>query len=101
MAGLTQREKALDQAIDHCGIALDKFANTESCIRDVMRRIGATASDYDFVRSRVAVRVKTAAAIARADGLIGSTERMLDRFEQDDKEWERKGKALGFKFWDK
>lgn len=98
MAGLTQREKALDQAIDRCGIALDKFANTDSCIREVMRRIGASASDYDFVRARVAVRVKTAAAIARADGLIGTTESMLDRFEQDDKEWERKGRELGLKF---
>lgn len=98
MAILTRREKELEHAIDHCGIPLDKFSNTDTCIRDVMRRIGASPSDYDFVRARVAVRVKTAAAIARADGLISGTEKMLSQFEQDDKEWERKGRELGFKF---
>lgn len=101
MATTSQREKDLDRAIDRCGIPLEQFANTESCVREVMRRIGATESEHDYVKSRVAVRVKTAAALGRADALIGSTEKMLDQFDQDDKEWERKGKALGFKFWDK
>lgn len=101
MAVLNQREQDLDKAIDNCGIPLQKFTNTESCVRDVMRRIGADGSEYEFVKSRVALRVRTAGVLGRVDALIGDTERMLDRFEQDDKEWERKGKALGFKFWDK
>lgn len=101
MVVLNQRERELDKAIDSCGIPLQKFTNTESCIRDVMRRIGAKSSEYEFVKSRVALRVRTAAALGRADALIGDTERMLDQFEQDDKEWERKGRAMGFKFWDK
>ena len=98
MAVSSQREKDLDRAIDRCGIPLEKFENTESCVREVMRRIEASESDYGFVKSRVAVRVKTAAALGRADTLIGSTEKMLYRFEQDDKEWEKKGKDLGFQF---
>ena len=65
-----------------------------------MRRIGAEESEYDFVKSRVALRVRTADVLGRTDALIEDTERMLDQFEQDDKEWERIGKTLGFKFRD-
>ena len=91
----SQREIDLDRAIDRCGIPMEKFKNTEFCVREVMRKIGASESDYEFVKSRVALRVKTAVVLARADALIGNAEKTLDQFEKDDQEWERKGKDLG------
>lgn len=94
---MTQREKELDGAIDKCGLPLETFSVTP-LIQDVMRRIGAEPSEYDFVKSHIAARVRIAATLGRADSLISGTERMLNRFEQEDKEFERIGKALGFKF---
>ncbi len=92
----SQRERDLDKAIDNCGIPLNKITNTESCVQDVMRRIGASESEHEFVKSRIALRVRTAAVLARADSLIDNAEKTLDQFEKEDKEWERKGEDLGF-----
>lgn len=98
---MTHREKELDGAIDKCGLPLEEFSMTPSFIQDVMSRIGAESSEYDFVKSGIAARVRVAAALGRADSLINDTENMLNRFKQDDKEFERIGKSLGFKFWNK
>lgn len=92
---LTDRQKALDKAIEQCGIQLNK---SESCLCRVMHAIGAMASETSFVRQRIELRLRTAALLDRTDDFISNTEKMLDLFEKDDKEWRRKGRALGFDF---
>lgn len=94
---LTTRQQMLDREIGRCGIKLD---GTDSCIRKVMRAVGASDREESFVRSRIALRLRAKAALQEADELTGRTESMLDDFRKDDEEWERKGRRLGFKFWD-
>lgn len=90
---LTDRQKQLDRLIDNCGVQLDA---TNGCVEKVARAIGATSSEFDFVRQRIELRLRTAELFDKADTFISNTERMLDQFEKDDEEWRRKGKALGF-----
>lgn len=93
---LTSRQQELDRRIENCGIKLD---TSNSCLKKVMRATVATSSEEDYVRSRIALRLKTQALLDETDDFINRTEKMLEDFEKDDKEWERKGRALGFDFW--
>lgn len=94
---LTDRQKQLDRAIEGCGVKLD---NSRSCLRKVMSKIGASASEEAFVAQRIQLRLRTNTLLGETDKFIADTEAMLDRFKKDDEEWERRGKNLGFNFWD-
>lgn len=98
MTTMTPRQKALDKAIDSCGLSLQEFKMTDVCIREVMRRINAVDSEFEFVKSRINVRVRAAEALNKADYLVSKTERTLDHFMKEDEEWERRGSELGIKF---
>ena len=86
----------MDNKIVNSGIKLD---SSNACLKKVMRTIGATSSEEDYVRSRIILRVRTQSLLDETDDFINRTEKMLDYFEKDDKEWERKGRSLGFDFW--
>ena len=92
---LSEREKQLDRAIDDTGVKLD---TSERCLRQVMRAIGASPSEELFIRERIALRLRTEVLLGKTDKFISDTEAMLDRFEKDDEEWRRRGRALGFDF---
>lgn len=92
---LTERQKQLDRAIDASGVRLD---SSDRCLRQIMRIIGASSSEESYVRERIALRLRTEALLGKTDKFISDTEAMLDRFERDDEEWRRRGKALGFDF---
>lgn len=92
---LTERQRQLDRAIDGTVVKLDA---SERCLRQVMRAIGASPSDELFIRERIALRLRTEALLGKTDKFISDTEVMLDRFERDDEEWRRRGRALGFDF---
>lgn len=92
---LTDRQKQLDKLIDGCGIKLN---STNSCVEKVARAIGATSSELGFVQQRIELRLRTAALLNITDEFISNTEQMLDRFENDDEEWRRKGEKFGFNF---
>lgn len=92
---LTDREKELDHKIEVCGMRLD---NTNGCLRNVMRRIGALQGEEAFVKSRIALRIRTANLLSDTDKQFNDMENMLERFKKEDEEWERKGRELGFKF---
>ena len=92
---LTERQKQLDRAIDDTGVKLD---TSERCLRQVMRAIGASPSEELFIRERIALRLRTEVLLGKTDKFISDTEAMLDRFEKDDEEWRRRGRALGFDF---
>lgn len=94
---LTDRQKQLDRAIEGCGVKLD---NSRSCLRKVMSKIGASASEEAFVAQRIQLRLRTNTLLGETDKFIADTEAMLDRFKKDDEEWKRRGKNLGFNFWD-
>lgn len=95
---LTERQKQLDRAIEGCGV---KLGNSKSCLRKVMSKIGANGSEEVFVAQRIQLRLKTQALLGETDKFISDTEDMLNRFKKDDEEWERRGRNLGFNFWDK
>ena len=63
-----------------------------------MRAIGAVKSEELFVKSRIAIRIRTASLLSDTDKQIDDVEKLLERFKKDDEEWERKGRELGFKF---
>lgn len=92
---LTPRQQQLDRLIEASGLRLD---NSKSCLRKVMSKIGANASEEAFVTSRIQLRLRTEALLGDADKFISDTEAMLDRFAKEDEEWKRKGKDLGFNF---
>lgn len=94
---LTDREKQLDRAIENSGIKLD---NSDRCVRAVVNAIGANKSEISFVKQRIQLRLRTEQLLNSTDSFIDNTEKMLEKFKKDDEEWERKGRALGFKFWD-
>lgn len=93
-----ERQRELDRAIDHCGLSLEDFENSSKCLRKVMSAIGAKKDEEDYVRERIAVRVRTREVLQKTDSFIDRTNEMLDRFEQDDKKWESIGRSLGLKF---
>ena len=92
---LTDRQKSLDRAIDASGIKLD---NSSSCLKKVMKAIGANADDENFVKERIALRLRTQRLLNETDNLIAKTERMLDDFDKDDARWKTLGKKLGLGF---
>ena len=51
---LTDRQKQLDRLIDGCGIKLD---SSDSCLRKVMRAIGADASEIVFVKQKNRIEI--------------------------------------------
>lgn len=81
---LTPRQKSLDRAIEACGIQLD---NSKSCLKKVMKAIGANESEEEFVKKRIALRLRMQQLLDDTDRFIDQTHRMLDRFEEDDKRW--------------
>lgn len=93
---LTKRQQELDRAIERSNIKLD---SSNGCLRKVMRAIGAKEGETAFVQSRIVLWLKTQSLLDETDDFINRTEKMLNDFEKDDKEWERKGRALGFDFW--
>lgn len=97
-SNLTDREKQLDRAIENCGVKLD---DSDRCLSRVMRNIGADSSEGEYVRSRIQLRLRTQHVLDSTDDFIARSEKMLDDFKRDDEKWERRGRALGFKFWDK
>lgn len=92
---LTDRQKSLDRAIEQCDV---KFDHSDACLRRVMKAIGASVSEASFVKQRIEIRLRTAALLSQTDDFIANTENMLERFEKDDVEWRKKGRALGFDF---
>lgn len=92
---LTERQKQLDRAIEGCGVKLE---NSCACLKKVMGRICASASEEAFVAQRIQLKLRTQALLGDTDKFISDTEAMLDRFKKDDEEWERRGRNLGFKF---
>lgn len=90
---LTNRQKLLDRAIEASGIKLD---SSRSCLMKVMKAIGADASEEDFVKERIALRLRTQQLLDDTDQFIDKTNRMLDEFEKDDARWRALGKKLGF-----
>ena len=93
---LTKRQQELDKAVDRSGIKLD---SSKGCLRKVMKAIGAKEGEAVFVQSRIALRLRVQSLLDETDDFINRTEKMLENFEKDDKEWERKSRALGFDFW--
>lgn len=94
---LTPRQQQLDRLIETCGVKLE---NSRSCLKKVMSKIGANASEEGFVAQRIQLRLKTQTLLGETDKFISDTEAMLDRIKKDDEEWERRGRNLGFNFWD-
>lgn len=92
---LTPRQKSLDRAIDATGIKLD---NSQSCLRKVMNAIGASDDEANFVRERIALRLRVQQVLNDTDSFIDRTNRTLDDFEKDDEIWRRRGRELGFEF---
>lgn len=90
---LTPRQRSLDRAIEASGIKLD---NSSSCLKKIMKAIGASADEEDFVKERIALRLRTQQLLNDTDNLIEKTERMLDDFDKDDARWKALGKKLGF-----
>ena len=94
---LPSRQQELDRNIENTSIKLE---SSSSCLKKVMRAIGASSNEEDYVKSRIALRLKAQALLDDTDDFINRTEKMLDDFKKDDKKWEREGRKLGFKFWD-
>ncbi len=92
---LTPRQKSLDRAIEASGIKLD---NSKSCLKKVMKAIGADASEEAFVKERIALRLRTQQLLDDTDNFIDKTNKMLDEFEKDDARWRALGKKLGLDF---
>lgn len=92
---LTDRQKELDQSIEQCGIRLDL---SRDCFIRVMSAIGANKSEAGFVKKRIELRLKTQELITKVDNFINNTETILDQFEKEEEEWNRKGRKYGLKF---
>lgn len=92
---MTPRQQQLDRLIEASGIKLD---NSASCLRNVMRKIGAKSSEKGFVAQRIQLRLRTQALLGDTDKFISDTEAMLDRFAKEDEEWRHRGKDFGFNF---
>lgn len=81
---LTDRQKQLDRAIEGCGVKLD---NGDRCLKKVMAAIGAHPDEAPFVKERIILRIRTQQLLNDTDSFIERTNRMLDRFQEDDKRW--------------
>lgn len=71
---LTEREKSLDRAIDASGIKLN---NSWLCLKRLMRAIGADASEEEFVKSRIALRLRTKQLLEETDDLMERIRRRM------------------------
>lgn len=80
---LTERQKQLDCAIEGCGVKLD---NSRSCLRKVMSKIGAGASEEAFVAQLIQLRLRKNALLRETDKFIDNTEAMLDSLKKSDEE---------------
>ena len=92
---LTPRQQSLDRAIETSGIKLD---NSRSCLKKVMKAIGADDSEEAFVTERIVLRLRTQQLLEDCDRLIDRTEKMLDDFDKDDARWKALGRKFGFDF---
>lgn len=81
---LTDRQKQLDRAIEGCGVKLN---NSDRCLKKVMAAIGAHPDEAPFVKERIILRIRTQQLLNDTDSFIERTNRMLDRFQEDDKRW--------------
>jgi len=72
---LTERQQELDRAIERSGIKLD---SSKGCLRKVMRAVGAKSSEEEYVKTRIALRIRTQALLDNADDIISRTEKLLD-----------------------
>ena len=63
-----------------------------------MKAIGADTSEEDFVKERIALRLRTQQLLDNTDSFISNTEKMLDEFDKDDARWRAIGKKLGIDF---
>lgn len=63
-----------------------------------MKVIGADASEEDFVKERIALRLRTQQLLDDTDNFINKTNKMLDEFEKDDARWRAWDKKLGLDF---
>ena len=73
-ASLDAHHKNLANAVDSCGIPLD---TSSSCLKRVMKAIGADPSDAAFVRQRIALNLETSDFLDYADGIIRQAEKLL------------------------
>ena len=89
---LTERQKQLDRAIEGCGVKLD---GSNRCLKKVMSVIGANDDEINFVRERIALRIRTQQLINDTDAFIDRTNKTLDAFERDDARWKRLGREFG------
>jgi hypothetical protein len=75
---LTDRQKALDRAIESSGIKLEE---SRSCLRKVMSAIGASSTEEEYVKSRIQLRLRTEALLDETDDIITNTENLLKYLE--------------------
>ena len=59
-----------------------------------MKAIGANADEEDFVKERIALRLRTQQLLDDTDKIVKNTEKMLDDFEKDDARWKAWGKIF-------
>lgn len=85
---LTDRQKSLDRAIEATGIKLD---NSRKCLAKVMKSIGAEAFEEDFVKERIALRLRVQQLLDETDHFIEKTGKMLDEFDREEVYWEEIG----------
>ena len=89
---LTERQKQLDRAIEGCGVKLD---GSNRCLKKVMSAIGANDDEINFVRERIALRIRTQQLINDTDAFIDRTNKTFNAFERDDARWKRLGREFG------
>jgi hypothetical protein len=63
-----------------------------------MKAIGADASEEEFVKELIALRLRTQQLLDDTDKFIDKTNKMLDDFEKDDARWRATGRSLGIDF---
>ena len=99
---LSEREKELDRQIGQiAGLNFEKtkccFDMLDTTIESVMREIGAFPLERDFVIDRMMKNVEVGNAINKIDSLLGDYENMFEKFDEENKKWEQKGKEFGFR----
>lgn len=67
---LTSRQQDLDRKIENGGIMLD---SSNSGLKKVMRAIGLTSSEEDYVRRRITLRLNSQALVDDTDDFINRT----------------------------
>lgn len=72
--------------------------SSRNCLMKEMKAIGADTSEEDFVKERIALRLRTQQLLDNTDSFISNTEKMLDEFDKDDARWRAIGKKLGIDF---